>query len=83
MPPTDDTNTGARTHKMAQSGYEIRYNILRDARDMLFQEWQMKCDIHRRNFDLAKSHIDEMPEAPTINEIILRAEELYDFVCRK
>ena len=83
MPPTGDTNTGARTHKMAQSGYEIRYNILRDARDMLFQEWQMKCDIHRRNFDLAKSHIDAMPEAPSVGEILTRAEELYEFVCRK
>ncbi len=83
MPPTGDTNTGARTHKMAQSGYEIRYNILRDARDMLFQEWILKCDIHRRNCDLANKQIDTMPGAPSVDEIIARAEELYDFVCRK
>jgi hypothetical protein len=68
---------------MAQSGYEIRYNILRDARDMLFQEWTAKCDIHRRNCDLANKQIETMPEAPTMEAILRRAEELYEFVCRK
>ena len=68
---------------MAQSGYEIRYNILRDARDMLFQEWTAKCDIHRRNCDLANKQIEDMPAAPSVDQIIARAEELYEFVCRK
>ena len=68
---------------MAQSGYEIRYNILRDARDMLFQEWILRCDVHRRNCDLAQKQIETMPTAPTTDEILDRAEELYEFVCRK
>ena len=68
---------------MAQSGYEIRYSILRDARDMLFQEWTVKCDTHRRNCDLANKQIETMPAAPSVDDIIARAENLYDFVCRK
>jgi hypothetical protein len=68
---------------MAQSGYEIRYNILRDARDMLFQEWILRCDVHRRNCDLAQKQIESMPEAPSVDDILERAEELYEFVCRK
>ena len=68
---------------MAQSGYEIRYNILRDARDMLFQEWILKCDIHRRNCDLANKQIETMPSAPSVDDILARAEDLYDFVCKK
>ena len=68
---------------MAQSGYEIRYSILRDARDMLFQEWSVKCETHRRNCDLAKKQIETMPAAPTTDEILDRAEELYEFVCKK
>jgi hypothetical protein len=68
---------------MAQSGYEIRYSILRDARDMLFQEWTAKCDTHRRNCDLANKQIEIMPAAPSVDDIIARAEYLYEFVCRK
>jgi hypothetical protein len=43
----------------------------------------VKCDTHRRNCDLANKQIETMPAAPSVDDIIARAEDLYDFVCRK
>lgn len=68
---------------MAQSGYEIRYNLLNDAKNMLFEQWHETCSTIRRNADLASQPIGVFPPAPTADEIKALAEELYEFVQRK
>ena len=66
------------------TGYDIRYNLLNDARNMLFTEWHQKCEVTRRNYDLKQSVIDiEMPAAPSAAQIKALAEDLYEFVQRK
>lgn len=75
------------------NGYELRYQILRDARDILFEEWREICtnrryvwDVQRdANFNQKKFEVEElvMPSAPTSEQIIFKANELYSFVKSK
>jgi hypothetical protein len=34
------------------TGYDIRYNILNDAKNILFEKWHEQCNLLRRNADL-------------------------------
>jgi hypothetical protein len=79
------SNTVIHTHteqKMA-TGYDIRYNVLNDAKNILFEKWHEQCNLLRRNADLARSLLEPYPPAPTAAEIKALAEELYEFVQRK
>ena len=67
---------------MSQSGYEIRWGILQEARGMLTEQYHLK----QENENTRAAHEDRAPElvpAPTVQEIKALAEELYDFVQRK
>ena len=67
---------------MSQSGYEIRWGILQEARNMLTEQYHAKQD----NENARAAHEDRAPElipSPTVQEIKALAEELYDFVQRK
>jgi hypothetical protein len=68
---------------MAQSGYEIRYSILNDARHMLYEKWHQDIEHIRRNQDVTKLAPAEMPPPPTAAQIKALAEELYEFVQRR
>ena len=68
---------------MAQSGYEIRYNILNDARHMLYEKWHQDIEHIRRIQDTTKLSSDDMPPPPTAAQIKALAEELYEFVQRR
>lgn len=65
------------------TGYDIRYNLLNDAKNMLFEQWHEQCSTLRRNADLAQQPLGEFPAAPTSAEIKALAEDLYEFVQRK
>ena len=72
------------------NGYELRYNILRDARDILFEEWREVCNNKRHMWDVRRDanfnqndfEVEELvlPSAPTSADIIAKANELYSFV---
>ena len=67
---------------MNRPGYEIRWGILQEARNMLTEQHHLKQD----NENARAAHEDRAPElipAPTVQEIKALAEELYDFVQRK
>jgi hypothetical protein len=85
----DDTKNRQLTHtahtgeKTMATGYDIRYNILNDARSTLFEQWHRECDRIRRNADLGQRQLEPLPSAPTAAQIKALAEELYEFVQRK
>lgn len=67
---------------MSQSGYEIRWSILQEAKNLLTEQHHLK----QENENNKAAHEDRAPElvpAPTVREIKALAEELYDFVQRK
>ena len=65
------------------TGYDIRYNLLNDAKGMLFEKWHQECEVLKRNAYLGQRKLDPYPPAPTAAEIKALAEELYEFVQRK
>jgi len=68
--------------KTSTSGYELRYNILCQARDILFDNWHSKreCENAAATFEnRAPRNIDP----PTVEEIKQTAESLYQFVLVK
>ena len=65
------------------TGYDIRYNLLNDAKNILFEKWNQECSVLRRNADLGQRQLEPVPPAPTAAEIKALAEDLYEFVQRK
>lgn len=64
------------------TGYDIRYNILAQAKDMLFEKWHKAMDLEEIAADLEKRPPKLIPP-PTVDEIKATAESLYDFVQKK
>jgi hypothetical protein len=62
------------------TGYDIRYNLLNDAKGMLFEKWHQECEVLKRNADLGQRKLDPYPPAPSAAEIKALAEDLYEFV---
>lgn len=60
------------------NGYEIRYNLLRDAQNILMQRWFQECEVAKR-----ADGICELPSQPSAKDIKELAEELYEFVTKK
>lgn len=60
------------------NGYEIRYNILRDAENILMQRWFQECELAKR-----AGADPKIPASPSAKEIKELAEELYEFVTKK
>ena len=62
------------------TGYDIRYNILRDAREHLMEEWRAKMELAREEAEGdPPRHVKIIP-VPTAEDIKKLAEELYEFV---
>lgn len=65
------------------TGYDIRYNLLNDAKNMLFEQWHEECSTLRHNANLMQKPLGAYPPVPTAAQIKALAEELYEFVQRK
>lgn len=77
------------------SGYELRYEIVRDAKDMLYEKWRMDCELALRAYETVKERwrskgqedVDfpqvVLPEPPSNEQIVLKASELYEFVKKR
>jgi len=61
------------------SPYELRFNLLRDAQGMLYQQWHSKFSLEER---LSKEENRPMLDVPppTADEIKALAASLYEFV---
>jgi hypothetical protein len=65
------------------TGYDIRYNLLNDARSMLYEKWHRDVEAIRYNAGIKQGMMGAIPEPPTAAQIKVLAEELYEFVQRK
>ena len=65
------------------TGYDIRYSLLNDAKNMLFEKWNHEVATHRYNANSKQSEMGRLPASPTAAEIKALAEDLYEFVQRK
>ena len=65
------------------TGYDIRYNLLNDAKNMLLEQWHEECSTLRHNANLAQVPLGSSPPVPTAAQIKALAEELYEFVQSK
>jgi hypothetical protein len=64
------------------SGYDIRWGVLKDSKDMLYEQWRMCCDVEFRRADVENRAPLPIP-APTSDDITKLAEKLYSFVKKK
>ena len=64
------------------SGYDIRWGILRESKDMLYEQWRVHCDIERKRADMENRSPAPVP-APTSDDITKLAEQLYVFIKKK
>jgi hypothetical protein len=65
------------------TGYDIRYSLLNDARNMLYEKWHRDIETIRYNAGLKNEQIGDLPEPPAAAQIKALADELYEFVQRK
>jgi len=65
------------------TGYDIRYSLLNDAKNMLFEKWNQEVNALRYDASSKQSVIGQLPASPTAAEIKALAEDLYEFVQRK
>jgi hypothetical protein len=65
------------------TGYDIRYSLLNDAKNMLFEKWNQEVNALRYDANSKQSVIGQLPASPTAAEIKALAEDLYEFVQRK
>ena len=65
------------------TGYDIRYSLLNDAKNMLFEKWHHEVETHRYNATSKNEVMGQLPASPTAAEIKALAEDLYEFVQRK
>jgi hypothetical protein len=65
------------------TGYDIRYSLLNDAKNMLYEKWNHEVDMLRYNANSKKEAMVQLPDPPTAAEIKALAEDLYEFVQRK
>lgn len=64
---------------MGMTPYELRYNLLRDAQNMLYQSWHSKFQVEERVATAEGRPMHPVPP-PTANEIKALAKTLYEFV---
>lgn len=65
------------------TGYEIRYNLLNDAKNMLYEKWNRDVEVVKFNAASSKKIIEDLPLPPSAEEIKALAQSLYDFVQQK
>lgn len=61
------------------NAYEIRHSLICEARNLLFEEWNVKMATERERADFESRAANFIP-APTLDDIKKAARELYNFV---
>jgi len=64
---------------MPTSQLELRFNILQEARGLLYRHWEERVFVERATADFEKRAPKVIPP-PTVRKIMKVAEELYGFV---
>ena len=71
--------------------YQIRYDVLSMAKEMMDKQYDMQMEVAQKAMDLYKDNAEEalgawkayIPKAITPEEIKSQAEKLYEFVAEK
>lgn len=71
--------------------YQIRYDVLSMAKEMMDKQYDMQMEVAQKAMDLYKDNAEEaleawnkyIPKAITPDEIKAQAEKLYEFVSEK
>jgi len=79
-----------RRHKMSNP-YQIRYDVLNMAKDMLDKQYDMQMEVAYKAMEMFKDNAEEaleaykkyIPKAVTPDEIKAQADKLYEFVTDK
>jgi len=67
---------------MSSSGYEIRHQLLMEAKEILFERWHTEMDIERLSAE-RENRSPVMLPCPAIEDIKRTAESLYEFVQKR
>ena len=65
---------------MSKTPYEIRLDLIKMAQDQLNQRYYNQFEIKRHNAQIASVPINEVPEFPSTEQLLLEAEKLKQFV---
>lgn len=64
---------------MGSNAYEIRNQVLSDAKDIVLSDWHYRCDLERQTASLEQRPAKAI-DRPSVEEILKVAEGLYAFV---
>lgn len=66
----------------AMNGYEIRLQLMHEAKDTLMQEWHHRCEVEQASAKHEQRPPVVIP-APDVSEIVKLAEALYVFIQKR
>ena len=65
---------------MSKTPYEIRLDLIKMAQDQLNQKYYNQLEVVRHNAVVANTPLNEVPEFPNTEQLLLEAEKLKTFV---
>lgn len=65
---------------MSKTPYEIRLELIKMAQDQLNQRYYNQFEIKRLNAQIENKPLNEVPEFPSAEQLLLEAEKLKTFV---
>jgi hypothetical protein len=65
---------------MSKTPYEIRLDLIKMAQDQLNQRYYNQFEVAKHNAQIASSPLNEVPEFPSTEQLLLEAEKLKHFV---
>ena len=65
---------------MSKTPYEIRLDLIKMAQDQLNQRYYNQFEVAKHNAQIASSPLNEVPEFPNTEQLLLEAEKLKSFV---
>lgn len=68
---------------MTKTPYEIRLELIKLAQDQLNQKYYQKYNTIMHNASTTNAVVNEVPEFPSTQEILLEAETLKSFIDRQ
>jgi hypothetical protein len=65
---------------MSKTPYEIRLDLIKMAQDQLNQRYYNQFEIAKHNAQIVSAPLNEVPEFPSTEQLLLEAEKLKTFI---
>jgi hypothetical protein len=65
---------------MSKTPYEIRLDLIKMAQDQLNQRYYNQFEVAKHNAQIASTPLNEVPDFPSTEQLLLEAEKLKQFV---